>query len=68
MERYNRDKMASIVEAFQEVEEEKCVISPFADPARLQGPSGVPVYVTGMCFAFLGLSIVCETYFVPAIQ
>mmetsp|Transcript_17494 Transcript_17494/g.34571 ORF Transcript_17494/g.34571 Transcript_17494/m.34571 type:complete len:470 (+) Transcript_17494:128-1537(+) len=67
MEKYNRHKMSSLVEAFQELEE-KCIISKYADPAHLSGPSAVPIFFTGMGIAFLGLSIVCETYFVPAIQ
>ena len=40
----------------------------FADPLALTGDWAVPLYVVGMAYMLLGIAIVCDEYFVHAIQ
>ena len=40
----------------------------FADPLALTGDWAVPLYVIGMAYMLLGIAIVCDEYFVHAIQ
>jgi hypothetical protein len=42
--------------------------SVFADPLQLTGSWSIPLYICGMAYMLLGIAIVCDEYFVHAIE
>ena len=47
---------------------EHCRIPLVADPAQITHPAGSILYLIGVAFAFVGISIVCEEHFAKALE
>ena len=47
---------------------EHCRIPVIADPAQITHPAGAILYLIGVAFAFVGISIVCEEHFAKALE
>ena len=45
-----------------------CHIPVVADPAQITHPAGSILYLIGVAFAFVGISIVCEEHFAKALE
>ena len=59
--------IASVVERTSH-EMHECPFNPTADPLDLQSTLASVVYLVGCCWIFFGIAMVCEEYFVMALQ
>lgn len=49
-------------------EEQTCASNAIADPLDLQHPHAAAIYLLGCVWAFFGLAMMCEEYFIEALQ
>ena len=68
---YSSARMLNATNATAVVAPKKAVIGPPNFPAYLVSPyenGGVIVYMIGMIYTFMGLAVVCDEFFVPALE